>query len=142
MSLIIVDYGLGNLNSVRNMILKLGEKCEISSDLDKINKASKLILPGVGSFDSGIKNLNKLDLFETINSRVLKERIPILPIRHRDSGSPSSSSSTLNSNGLKLKKIIRLAKIKLRLGQPVIGGPNYIAGPFLFQNSKISRGGR
>ena len=80
MSLIIVDYGLGNLNSVRNMILKLGEKCEISSDLDKINKASKLILPGVGSFDSGIKNLNRLDLFEIINSRVIKERIPILGI--------------------------------------------------------------
>ena len=80
MSLIIVDYGLGNLSSVKNMILKLGEKCEISSEPDKINKATKLILPGVGSFDSGIKNLNRLDLFEIINSRVLKERIPILGI--------------------------------------------------------------
>ena len=81
MSLIIVDYGLGNLSSVKNMILKLGEKnAKFRLEPDKINKATKLILPGVGSFDSGIKNLNRLDLFEIINSRVLKERIPILGI--------------------------------------------------------------
>lgn len=80
MSLIIVDYGLGNLNSVRNMILKLGFKCSISSDPKKIMTASKLILPGVGSFDSGIKNLNRLELYDVLENKVEKEGIPILGI--------------------------------------------------------------
>lgn len=80
MSLIIVDYGLGNLNSVGNMILKLGFKCSISSDPKKIMTASKLILPGVGSFDSGIKNLNRLELYDVLENKVEKEGIPILGI--------------------------------------------------------------
>jgi len=80
MSLVIVDYGLGNLNSVKNMILKLGHDCSISSDPKKIFESNKLILPGVGSFDSGIKNLNRLNIFDLLNIKVKEHRTPILGI--------------------------------------------------------------
>lgn len=48
-SIIIVDYGSGNLKSIQNMFKKIGFQSEISNDRKVIEKADKLILPGVGS---------------------------------------------------------------------------------------------
>ena len=50
---VIIDYGIGNLASVLNMFKKIGVKevC-VSNDLEIISKASKILLPGVGSFDA------------------------------------------------------------------------------------------
>ena len=62
----IIDYGLGNLASVRNMIKKVGGEGQISSDPDVIRKAEKLILPGVGAFGVGMKNLIDSGLQEAI----------------------------------------------------------------------------
>lgn len=76
----IVDYGMGNLGSIKNMLRKIGTQSIITSDPDEILKAEKLILPGVGSFDSGIKNLTELGLIEALNQRVLKDKIPILGV--------------------------------------------------------------
>jgi glutamine amidotransferase len=78
--LVIVDYGLGNLGSIKNMLKKIGVESEITGDLDKINAATKLILPGVGAFDNGMQNLNDLKLTEVLNDRVVKNKIPILGI--------------------------------------------------------------
>ena len=50
----IVDYGLGNLGSILNMLKLIGEKAIITSDIEKIENADKIILPGVGSFDMGM----------------------------------------------------------------------------------------
>jgi glutamine amidotransferase len=58
----IVNYGLGNLGSIQNMLKAIGEKCLITSDPEKIKSADKLILPGVGSFDAGMGNLEKTGL--------------------------------------------------------------------------------
>ena len=55
----IIDYGLGNLASVKNMVHKVGGKAEITSDLEAIRSAEKLILPGVGAFRKGMENLNE-----------------------------------------------------------------------------------
>jgi glutamine amidotransferase len=76
----IVDYGLGNLGSIQNMLRKIGSKSIITSDLDKIEQASKLILPGVGAFDTGMKNLVNLGLTELLNKKVLIEKVPILGV--------------------------------------------------------------
>ena len=62
----IIDYGLGNLASVRNMIKKVGGEGQISKDPDAIRKAEKLILPGVGAFGVGMKNLIDSGLQEAI----------------------------------------------------------------------------
>lgn len=78
--IVVVDYGMGNLGSIANMIKKVGHKCIISSDLEEIKKATKLILPGVGSFDNGMKNLNKLGIIELLNQKILIEKTPILGI--------------------------------------------------------------
>ncbi|HWB07126.1 MAG TPA: imidazole glycerol phosphate synthase subunit HisH [Verrucomicrobiales bacterium] len=76
----IVDYGLGNLGSIVNMLRKLGIKCCLTGDPDKVAAAEKLILPGVGAFDNGMENLQRLGLIEILNARVLHDKVPVLGI--------------------------------------------------------------
>lgn len=76
----IVDYKLGNLGSVYNMLSYLGIEAEITSDIDKIIKADKIILSGVGSFDTGILNLNSMDLVNVLDKKVKVDKIPVLGI--------------------------------------------------------------
>jgi glutamine amidotransferase len=71
---------MGNLASIQNMIKKIGEKAEISSNPKDILNASKLILPGVGAFERGIKNIKDLNLIDSLNEAVLVKKIPILGI--------------------------------------------------------------
>ncbi len=78
--LVIVDYGMGNLGSVKNMLKKVGEESLISSKKEDIKSATKLLLPGVGSFDNAMKNLQKLDLIELIKEKVLVDKTPIMGI--------------------------------------------------------------
>jgi glutamine amidotransferase len=77
---VIIDYGLGNLGSIKNMLKKIGCGAVISSNKSDIEKADKLILPGVGSFDQGMKNLNDLGLIPVLNGKVITKKIPILGI--------------------------------------------------------------
>lgn len=76
----VIDYGMGNLGSIANMIKKIGYKSIITSDIEEIKKATKLILPGVGAFDNGMKNLKESGLIEVLNQKALVEKIPILGI--------------------------------------------------------------
>lgn len=76
----IVDYGLGNLGSIKNMLKKIGADSVITADHETISKAEKLILPGVGSFDNGMKNLKELGLVDLLNQKVLEEKTPVLGI--------------------------------------------------------------
>ena len=57
--IIIIDYGMGNLGSILNMYKYLDVEAKISSDLDEIRTASKIILPGVGSFDAAMERLKQ-----------------------------------------------------------------------------------
>lgn len=76
----IIDYGLGNLASIRNMLKRLEIESVISSEANVLAKADKLILPGVGAFDSGMSNLKKSGLIDPLNEMVLQEKKPILGI--------------------------------------------------------------
>ena len=78
--LVIVDYGMGNLGSIKNMLKKIGTPALISNQPADINQAEKLILPGVGAFDKSMKNLQELGLIDVLNQKVLQEKIPILGI--------------------------------------------------------------
>jgi glutamine amidotransferase len=78
--IVIVDYGLGNLGSIKNMLQFIGFDAIISNDKEHISSASKLILPGVGSFDQGMHNLNERGLISVLNQRVLVDHVPILGI--------------------------------------------------------------
>ncbi|MBN8696783.1 MAG: imidazole glycerol phosphate synthase subunit HisH [Bacteroidetes bacterium] len=76
----IIDYGIGNVGSIKNMLKKVGSKSQITSDLNEIKKADKLILPGVGSFDFGMTQLKNSNLISILNQKVLVEKKPILGI--------------------------------------------------------------
>ncbi len=77
---VIVNYGVGNLSSVQNMLLRAGAKSLISSDPKEILTADKLLLPGVGHFDYGMKMLNKSGLRDALDRFALELRRPVLGI--------------------------------------------------------------
>ncbi|WP_367606914.1 imidazole glycerol phosphate synthase subunit HisH [Legionella sp. W05-934-2] len=78
--IVVVDYKMGNIGSIVNMFKKLGEDVTVSDQKKDILQADKLILPGVGAFDTGITHLEKLDLIDVLNEKVLKDKTPILGI--------------------------------------------------------------
>lgn len=76
----IIDYGMGNLGAIHNMFKKIGAESVISSAPEELSLAHKLILPGVGAFDEGMKNLEARGLAAMLRKRVIAERIPVLGI--------------------------------------------------------------
>ncbi len=75
----IIDYGMGNLASVKNALNKLGYEAATSYDPEEILKADRVILPGVGAFEDAIKNLRQRGLDIAI-SEVLNQGKPLLGI--------------------------------------------------------------
>ena len=77
---VIVDYGVGNLASIRNMLKKNGIESRISADEKEIAAAERLILPGVGAFDTCAEKLQASGLIPVLNNKALEEKIPILGV--------------------------------------------------------------
>lgn len=80
MTITIIDYGVGNLGSIQNMLKKLGAQSEIASDISAIERATKIILPGVGAFDAGMTQLNQSGLRPALDAAVLQKRVPVAGI--------------------------------------------------------------
>lgn len=78
--IVIIDYGMGNLGSVYKSFKKVHENVLISSSKKDIEKADKLVLPGVGHFSNGMKRLEELDLLNLLNHKVIENETPILGI--------------------------------------------------------------
>jgi imidazole glycerol-phosphate synthase subunit HisH len=78
--IVIIDYGMGNLGSIANMLRKIGVEALVSSNQKDIERATKLILPGVGAFDNGMKCLTGLGLVPVLNEMVTVRKIPLLGI--------------------------------------------------------------
>lgn len=78
--ILIVDYKVGNPLALKKMIEKLGEEAIISDNPNDIEKASRIIITGVGSFDVGMKNLDDLGFVNILNKAVLIDKKPILGI--------------------------------------------------------------
>lgn len=78
--IVVIDCGMGNLGSIMNMLKKVEAKAIRSSNIADIEKAGKLILPGVGAFDAGMKNLSDLGLISILNRKVIENKTPILGI--------------------------------------------------------------
>jgi glutamine amidotransferase len=74
----IINYGMGNLGSIANMLKKVGAEACVSADPAAIAKAEKLVLPGVGAFDNGMANLAERGLIPALNEAVGVRRVPIL----------------------------------------------------------------
>lgn len=78
--LVVVNYGVGNLGSILNMVKKAGVKAVLSSQPEEVAQASRLILPGVGAFDHGMEKLNESGLVPVLNQKVQVEKVPVLGI--------------------------------------------------------------
>lgn len=78
--IVIVDYGAGNPASVQNMLRKAGGDAVISGDPQQVLAAEKLILPGVGHFDHGMKRLGAAGLRPALDRYALELRRPLLGI--------------------------------------------------------------
>ncbi len=77
---LIIDYGLGNLQSVKRAFEECGAAAFISDDPRDVKTASHLVLPGVGSFRDGMEQLNQSGWTQAILREVLQEQIPLLGI--------------------------------------------------------------
>lgn len=79
--LVIIDYKSGNIGSILNMLKRIGCPARLSSEIEDIRRANRILLPGVGSFDNGMKNLKQIDgLVAALSERVLVDKVPILGI--------------------------------------------------------------
>jgi len=79
-TIVVVDYGMGNIGSIANMLRKVGAEARIASDHSVIESADKLILPGVGAFDQGMHHLADRGLIPLLRRKVLEEKTPILGV--------------------------------------------------------------
>ena len=76
---VIVDYGVGNLMSIKRSLEKFGELVEISSNPEQISIASRLVLPGVGAFPRAMHELSRLNLIDSVKEFISSGR-PVLAI--------------------------------------------------------------
>jgi glutamine amidotransferase len=76
---LVINYGVGNIASVLNMVAKVGDKAVVSSNPRDLQHATRLIIPGVGSFDHGINQLKVMGLFSAIQEAALNGT-PILGV--------------------------------------------------------------
>jgi glutamine amidotransferase len=80
MAIVIVDYDMGNVGSIVNMMKKLGVTVAVTSDPAAIRSAERLILPGVGHFEAGMANIRARGLVELLHDKVVVEKTPVLGI--------------------------------------------------------------
>jgi imidazole glycerol-phosphate synthase subunit HisH len=76
--IVILDYDVGNLASISNMLRRIGVPAEISSDPAVIDDAEGIILPGVGAFDHAMLRLRESPLLPALERRVFDDQIPLL----------------------------------------------------------------
>lgn len=116
----IIDYGVGNLSSIKNMLKRIGVAAEITNDVAVIEKAEKLILPGVGHFNYGMEQLHKSGLVPVLNESVLQKKVPILGIcLGVQLLTQSSEEGTAAGLGWIAGKTIAFDKTKLQANQKI-----------------------
>lgn len=76
----IIDYGMGNIGSLVNMFRRIGVASEITSDRRSIERARKILLPGVGAFGAAIDRIDRLGLREVLRAKALDEQVPFMGI--------------------------------------------------------------
>lgn len=80
MSVLVVDYGMGNLGSVRRALEECGAQVQVSDDPGDLARASAIVLPGVGAFPDGMRQLRERGWPAALAHAVRDERIPLLGI--------------------------------------------------------------
>jgi glutamine amidotransferase len=76
----IIDYGVGNINAFVHIFKQLGISVSKATSSDHIKEATKLILPGVGSFDDAMQRLNDSGMRDALQDAVTVDKIPLIGI--------------------------------------------------------------
>lgn len=76
----VIEFGMGNIGSIVNMLYRIGVDAEIARDPATVRQADRLILPGVGAFDHGMTRLEASGLLPAVNEAVFTHRKPVLGI--------------------------------------------------------------
>jgi glutamine amidotransferase len=106
----IIDYGMGNLKSVKRKMDRIGVKSVITSDPEEIKQSDKIILPGVGHFAKAVLEIKKRELWDVLNQQVLIGKKPVLGIclgmqlmtRHSEEGD-SDGFGWIDANVIRFK---------------------------------------
>ena len=78
--IVIIDYKMANLGSILNMLKRVGVPAVATADPKLVERADKIILPGVGAFDNAMRNLHATNLVPLIEQKVLHQKVPVLGI--------------------------------------------------------------
>ena len=76
----IIDYGLGNISAFANVFDTISQPFIIARSNDELKKATKVVLPGVGSFDHAMMLLEKSGMYDLLNSMVIEQKTPVLGV--------------------------------------------------------------
>lgn len=76
----IIDYDVGNIAAVANMLRRIGVPCTMTADPEVVERAERIILPGNGSYDACMRNLRTTGLIPVLEDKVLRQRTPLLGI--------------------------------------------------------------
>jgi glutamine amidotransferase len=80
MNIAVIDYGMGNIGSICNMLKYIGASHVVSDDYETVKSCEKIILPGVGHFDLAMQNLRQRGLIDPLRELVQERRTPLLGI--------------------------------------------------------------
>ena len=114
----LIDYGLGNIRAFYNIFKRSNLPVKIASSRSELINADKLILPGVGSFDTAISRLNSSGMRETLDDLVLSSHVPVLGICVGMQMLGIESEESKNTKGLGVIKF-EVSKIKGKRGLKV-----------------------
>lgn len=78
-AILIVDYGMGNIGSLRNMFRRIGVETVVANDRGSLQRARRILLPGVGAFDAAMQRIDELDIGHTLAARAAAG-VPLLGI--------------------------------------------------------------
>lgn len=143
MKLAIVNYGVGNFGSIANMLKRVGAAPCIASTPDKIREAEALILPGVGSFDAAMNQLDASGLRTALDEAALERKIPILGIclgmQLMTKGSEEGKIQGLSWIAARTKRIEPNLNIAMKIphmGWNTISPTNRIASTWISESSR------
>lgn len=112
---IILDYGVGNIKSIKNLLEKLNYNACLSNKKKLIDNCDLIVLPGVGKYSKAISNLNKNNLFNYIKKKITKDAIPTIGICLGLQLLFKNSEEDINYKGLNVFKetIVKIKKTNI-----------------------------
>ena len=107
---VILDYGIGNIKSLENLLEKLNYSVCLSNKKVLIDNCDLIVLPGVGKYNRAVSNLKKNNLFNYIKKKIIKDRIPTVGICLGMQLLFEQSEENINCKGLNIfkQKIVKL----------------------------------